>query len=105
MANCSAGGCSMRKAPKRTGGMELPRKRVLHAAVDGEGAARGLGRAVRGEEKHRLRDVLGQDGRGQDVALAVEVLELLDGDALGAGALTAHVFRPKFGVAEDGVGV
>src|SRR6266545_3574108 len=82
----------------------LSREGVLDPAVHRDGAARGLGRAVRCQEADGLGHVLGQDGRRQDIALAVEVLELLDGDALGPRALAPHVLRPELGVAKDGVG-
>ena len=47
----------------------------------------------------------GRMRRAEEVALAIEVLELVDGDALGAGALAPDLLRPELGVAEDGVGV
>src|SRR5437588_9148380 len=70
------------------------REGVLDAAVDRERAAGRLGLAVRGQEQDSLGDVLGQDAGPQQVALAVEVLELLDGDALGGRPLAADLRRP-----------
>ena len=46
-----------------------------------------FGVGVGGEEQHRLGDVLGQDARAEQVARAIEVLELLHADALRRGAL------------------
>src|SRR3989304_5441911 len=79
-ANCSAGsGWGARFAPNLTWSAG---KGISPASVHGERAAGGLGRAVRREEQHRLGNVLGQDRDAQDVALPVELLELLDGDPL-----------------------
>ena len=69
----------------------LTGKGVLDAAVHGERAAGGLGRAVGGQEEHGLGHVLGQDARAEEVALAVEVLELVDRDALRARARSRRI--------------
>src|SRR4029453_16007747 len=98
-SNCSAGGCIASWAPKPITGS--PRERVAHAAVDRQAAARGLGGAVGRQEQHGLGDVLGQDRDTQQVALAIELLELVDRDALRRGALAPDVLGPELGILED----
>src|SRR5581483_10747231 len=51
------------------------------------------------------RDVLRRHRELQQVALTVELLDVLDRDPLGTGALLAHRLRPEVGAAEDGVRV
>src|SRR5439155_493623 len=79
-----------RGRPRRSPGAST-RKGLANAAVDGERASRGLRRTVGGEEERRLGHVLGQDAHPEQVALAVEVLEVLDRDPLGRRALPPHV--------------
>src|SRR5215831_18830716 len=69
----------------------LARKRVFDAAVYRDRTTCRLGRAIRGEEQHRLGHVLGQDRPGEDVPLSIEVLEVVDRDTLRARPLAAHV--------------
>src|SRR6266850_6474414 len=102
-SNCSAGGWSESWAPKPITGS--PRERVPHAAVHGQRAAGGLGGPVRGEEEHGLGDVLRKDADAEQVALAVEILELAHRDPLGGGALASHLVRPELRVLEDGIRV
>src|SRR5262249_16339649 len=90
-------------APKPITGS--PGERVAHAAVDRDRAARRLCRAIRGEKEHRLGDVLGQDPDTEQVALAIEVLEPVDGDPLRGGALAPDLVRPELRILEHGVGV
>src|SRR5947199_10665197 len=95
-SNCSLGGCSESWAPKPV--TASPRERVPHAAVHGQRAAGGLGGSVRGQEQDGLGDVLRQDADAQQVALAVEILELAHRDPLGRGALASHLVRPTLQV-------
>src|SRR4029450_8699472 len=100
-AHCSAGGCIESWAPKPI--TPSPRESVAHAAVHRQGAAGGLGGPVRGEEQHGLGDVLGKDVDAEQVALAIEVLEPLDGDPLGRCPLAADLVGPELRVLEDRV--
>src|ERR671924_422994 len=47
-------------------------------------------------------DVVGQDAHAEQVALAIEVLDLIHADALGRGALPPDLLRPELRVLEDG---
>src|SRR4029450_11924744 len=86
-SNCSAGGLSESDVPN----FMSARERVLDTAVHRERTAGGLGRAVGGEEQGGLRHVVRQDPRTQEVALAVEILDLVDADALRGRALAADL--------------
>src|SRR6267378_5512239 len=101
--NCSSGGSIESWTPNRI--TPSPRERVPHAAVDGERAPRGLRRPVRGEEQDRLGDVLRQDADAEQVAPAVELLQLVHRDALSRGALAPDLLGPELRVLEDGVRV
>src|SRR5262245_65266853 len=90
-------------APKPITGS--PRERVPHAAVDRHRAAGRLGGAVRRQEEHGLSDVLRQDADAEEVALAIEVLDLIDPDPLRRGALAPDLVRPELRILEHGVGV
>src|SRR4029077_654696 len=83
----------------------LSREGLAHATVHRNDAAGRPGRAVGREPQRRLGDILATDGRLEQVALAVEVLEAVRGDAVRAGALLAHSVRPQARILEDGVGV
>src|SRR5437870_8628274 len=102
-SNCSPGGCSESWAPKPI--MPSPRERVPHAAVHGQRAAGGLRGPVRGEEEHGLRDIFGTNTDAQQVAPAVEVLELVHADPLGRRTLASDVVRPQFRVLKHGIRV
>src|SRR6266508_840538 len=88
-SNCSLGGCSEGWAPKPI--TPSPRERVPHAAVYGQRAAGGLRRPVRSQEEHGLRHVFGMNADAQQVALTVEVLELVHADPLGRCALASDL--------------
>jgi hypothetical protein len=64
-----------------------PREGVADAAVDGQ-RVQPVVLAARsgGQEQHGLGGVLREDGDAEEVALPVELLDLLDGDALRAPA-------------------
>src|SRR5215475_3290191 len=98
-SNCSAGGLSESDVPN----FMSAREGVLDTAVHRERAAGGLGRAVGGKEQGGLRHVVRQDPRAQEVALAVEIFDLVHADALRGRALAANLLRPELGVLEDGV--
>src|SRR5437867_2237539 len=74
-------------------------------AVDRDDAAGRLGRAVAGQEERGLGDVVGADRDAEEGALSIVLLELVDRDAVGAGALGADGLRPEPALAEDRVRV
>ena len=64
-------------------GNRLPRKRLPDPAVHRNHGPGGLGRTAGGQEQHRLRHVLGENPRLEQVALAVEVLQSLHRNPVG----------------------
>src|SRR5262245_53561318 len=80
--------------------------RERNAAVDVEHVAGALGRAPRrGEEKHRLGDVVGNHVDLQRRPGAVVILELVGLEAVCPRALLAPGRIPDAGALEDGVRV
>lgn len=80
---CQGMGCSGTHGRARG---PLAGEGLAYAAVNLQHGAGDLGRAVRGEEERRLGDVVGEDARLEQIAAAVELLELLGRDAVRAGA-------------------
>src|SRR5262245_55651116 len=86
--------------------LNSPWIRECDAAVDVEHVARALRRTSRrGEEEHRLGDVVGDDVHLQRRPGAIVILELLGLEAVRARALLAPGRIPDAGALEDGVGV